>query len=61
MEISISKRGAVFFDYPYGNGDSPFLYGDLTISVSKRELPYGNGKLFLLIPHMKIVITISIW
>jgi hypothetical protein len=44
MGIPVWKRGAVSFDSPYGNRDSPFLYGDVLIPISIWEWTYGNGE-----------------
>ncbi len=54
MVIAIWKRGAVSLGSLYGNKDSPFPYGDVTIPVSIWWLPYGNRDPF----HW---IHISIW
>ncbi len=51
--ISVWKWGAVSFDSPYGNGHSPFPYGDASIPVSIWGSPYENRESFLLIPHME--------
>jgi hypothetical protein len=53
MGIPIWKRGALSFDSPYGNEDTPFLYGDVSVPVSICGSPYGNGEPFRLIPHME--------
>jgi hypothetical protein len=48
------KMGSRIFDSPYGKGDSPLPYGDVTIPVSIWELPYGNEEPNLLFPIWKL-------
>ncbi len=36
------ETGACYFKSPYGNEDSPFPYGDVSIPVSIWGSPYGN-------------------
>ncbi len=36
------ETGTRFFKSPYGNGDSPFAYRDVSIPVSILGSPYGN-------------------
>jgi hypothetical protein len=54
MGIPMWKRGAVSVDCPYGNRDSPFPFGDVSIPVFIWELPYGNGEPNLLFPTRKL-------
>jgi hypothetical protein len=54
------KRGAIFFDSPYGNGDSPFPYGDasprfyIEISVWKQGVISFDPHMETGIPHFHI-------
>ncbi len=57
MGIPVRKRGAVSFDSPYGDGDSPFLCGDVLILLFILGSPYGNGEPFLFIAHMETGIS----
>jgi len=59
--IPIWKRGARTSQSPYGNGDYPFPYGDMSIPVAILGSPYGNGDPFVSNPHMETVINFSIW
>ncbi len=42
----------------YGNGDSPFPYGDVSIPVSIWRSPCGNGEPFHCAPYMEMGIPI---
>jgi hypothetical protein len=42
MGIPVWKQGLVYFKSLYGNGDSPFSYGDVPIPVFISGSPYGN-------------------
>ncbi len=54
MGIPVWKRGAISYDSPYGNRHSPFPYRDVSIPISIWGSLYGNGKPFLMIPHMEM-------
>ena len=58
MVIAMWKRGAVSLCSLYGNGDSPFPYGDLSIPVSIWWSPCGNGEPFHCAPYMETGISI---
>jgi hypothetical protein len=53
MVITIWKRGAVSSGSLYGNGDSPFPYGDVSIPVSKWRSHMETGNHFIQLPIWK--------
>ena len=61
MVITMWKRGAMSSGSLYGNGDSPFPYGDVSIPVSIWRSPYGNEEPFHSAPYMETGITIWKW